>query len=84
VWNEIATQHKAIAGLPAAPRSIVHYAFTEMLNNAIEHSSSKDVEVRFDRIPGGLAFEVIDEGVGVFAHLRKSSVSHPTSRRLRS
>jgi DNA-binding transcriptional ArsR family regulator len=70
VWKELATEHEDIGSLPDAARSIFHYAFTEMLNNAIEHSSSKQVEVRFDQTQRGLAFEVIDEGVGVFAHLR--------------
>jgi anti-sigma regulatory factor (Ser/Thr protein kinase) len=71
VWNELAAEQKDIGRLSGPARSVFHYAFTEMLNNAIEHSSSKEVEVCFDAIPGGLAFEVIDEGVGVFAHLRK-------------
>src|SRR5438093_12575007 len=43
-----------------------------MLNNAIEHSGSKEVEVRFESIPRGLAFEIVDQGKGAFANLRKT------------
>src|SRR5262245_39363743 len=63
VWAELVGEHPALGTLPGVARSIVHYAFTEMLNNAIEHSSSKDVEVRLEPIKGGLAFEIVDEGV---------------------
>lgn len=46
--------------------SIVHYAFTEMLNNAIDHSMSDlcTIDVRLDATK--LAFTVRDKGVGVF------------------
>lgn len=46
--------------------SIVHYAFTEILNNAIDHSMSErcTVEVRLDATK--LAFTVRDTGIGVF------------------
>lgn len=45
---------------------IVHYAFTEMLNNAIEHSRSARGTVRLRIDPVAVAFEVRDRGVGVF------------------
>lgn len=46
--------------------AIVHYAFTEMLNNAIDHSMSDlcTIEVRLDATK--LAFTVRDKGIGVF------------------
>ena len=71
VWQELSSAHPAIGGLPPDARSIFNYAFTEMLNNAIEHSGSKDVDVRFEAIRGGLAFEIVDRGRGVFTNLRK-------------
>jgi biotin operon repressor len=45
---------------------IVHYAFTEMLNNAIEHSRAKRCAVKIRLETGKLAFEVQDSGIGVF------------------
>jgi anti-sigma regulatory factor (Ser/Thr protein kinase) len=46
--------------------AIAHYAFTEMLNNAIEHSRAPRCSVRFRLDPGLLSFEVRDPGIGVF------------------
>jgi anti-sigma regulatory factor (Ser/Thr protein kinase) len=71
VWSELSREIEPIPALSDSARSIFNYAFTEMLNNAIEHSGAKEVEVRFESIPAGLAFEIIDEGVGLFAHLRR-------------
>ena len=55
-----------LSQLPANVESIVHYAFTEMLNNAIDHSMSDKggVEVRLDAVKA--AFTVRDSGIGVF------------------
>jgi anti-sigma regulatory factor (Ser/Thr protein kinase) len=46
--------------------SIVHYAFTEILNNAIDHSTADrcNVEVRLDA--GKLSFTIGDRGIGAF------------------
>lgn len=71
VWAEVATACSAVGELPKAARSILQYAFTEMLNNAIEHSQGREVEVRIEAAARGLAFVIADDGVGVFANLRK-------------
>jgi anti-sigma regulatory factor (Ser/Thr protein kinase) len=63
-------EHIAIAltlsQLPDPVESIVHYAFTEVLNNAIDHSMSErcTVEVRLDAIR--ITFAIRDTGVGAF------------------
>lgn len=46
--------------------AIVHYAFTEMLNNAIEHSGAERCSIRCSLDAGTIAFEVRDSGIGVF------------------
>jgi len=53
-------------------RSILHYAVTEMVNNAIDHSAGTVVAVRVMDQQAGLAFEVEDDGVGIFAHIMKT------------
>ena len=50
-------------------RLIVAYAFTEMLNNAIDHSGGEGAVVRLWRRPARLDVEILDDGEGVFAHL---------------
>jgi len=55
--------------LPALPdniEAIVHYAFTEMLNNAIDHSGSPDCTVDIEIDTRRLKFEIRDRGMGVF------------------
>jgi len=72
VWTELAANTHAIRALGPDARSIFNYGFTKMLNNAIEHSGSRKVDVRFEHIPRGLAFEIVDHGRGVFANVRKT------------
>jgi anti-sigma regulatory factor (Ser/Thr protein kinase) len=48
---------------------IARFAFTEMLNNAIDHSGSKHVQVSVTGTPR-LVIVVSDEGVGAFEHVR--------------
>jgi anti-sigma regulatory factor (Ser/Thr protein kinase) len=55
-----------LSQLADSVESIVHYAFTEILNNAIDHSMSErcTVEVRLDATK--ISFTVRDSGIGVF------------------
>jgi len=50
-------------------RSILDYAFSEMLNNAIEHSKSKRIEVEIIKQNHFLYFAVRDFGIGVFRNV---------------
>ena len=71
VWSDVSGACRAADTLSKPARSILQYAFTEMLNNAIEHSGGSEIEVRFEGAADGLAFVITDDGVGVFANLRK-------------
>lgn len=55
---------------PAAHR-IAGYAFSEMLNNAIDHSRSARVSVAVECRRGDFRFEIRDWGVGVFESVRR-------------
>jgi len=48
---------------------IINYAFTEMLNNAIEHSRSKKIEITMEIDTGYICFNVTDRGVGIFNNI---------------
>ena len=52
-------------------KRIVEYAFLEMLNNAIEHSRSKNVEIIVKRDLDNIRFDIVDFGVGVFNNIMK-------------
>lgn len=57
--------------LPQNVVRIVEYAFLEMLNNAIEHSQSKRIEVWMKRYPESVDFIVDDHGIGIFNNIMK-------------
>lgn len=51
--------------------SIFAYAFSEMLNNAIEHSESKNIKIEVSVENNLLTFVVEDFGIGVFRNIMK-------------
>jgi len=50
---------------------ILDYAFSEMLNNAIEHSKSKKIEIQMRRNDKEVIFNVRDWGVGIFNNIMR-------------
>ncbi|MCX6763360.1 MAG: DUF4325 domain-containing protein [Candidatus Moranbacteria bacterium] len=51
-------------------RSIFNYAFSEMLNNAIEHSQSEKISVSVFKSKKELVFFIDDYGIGVFRNIK--------------
>jgi anti-sigma regulatory factor (Ser/Thr protein kinase) len=71
VWDEIRRSVPEVSEPRAAKaRAVLAYAFTEMLNNAIDHSGSREVEVSFDIREQTAKFTVADEGIGVYENVR--------------
>ncbi|MFC1787868.1 STAS-like domain-containing protein [Patescibacteria group bacterium] len=68
---------QAYENLPALQKineniqSIFNFSFSEILNNAIEHSKSKYVEARVTLTENDLEFEIRDFGIGVFRNVMK-------------
>ena len=50
---------------------IADYAFLEMLNNAIEHSRSRKIEVSLNRNSRLMKFEIFDAGIGIFRNVMR-------------
>ncbi len=71
VVDEIERQAPFLNRLKENVKSIFTYAFSEMLNNAIEHSRSEDIEVTLTRSNNYLIFKVRDFGIGVFRNVMK-------------
>jgi DNA-binding Lrp family transcriptional regulator len=69
-WEELRRTVPELAALPESATRIASYAFTEMLNNAIDHSGSKTVDVTIEPVPGGVSFEIVDRGLGAFETVR--------------
>ena len=70
VWREVEAALSASVSLSGEARSILAYSFTEMLNNAIEHSAGRSAVVLAWHAEGNVAFQVTDDGVGVFEKVR--------------
>ncbi|HEY5221671.1 MAG TPA: DUF4325 domain-containing protein [Microbacteriaceae bacterium] len=49
---------------------VAAYGFTEMLNNAIDHSGGTSANIQVWSSQHELAFRIADDGVGVFARIR--------------
>lgn len=71
VFMEIEDKLPWFKELPENIRSIFTFAFSEMLNNAIEHSTSKIISVEVILRDKLLSFVVNDAGVGVFRNIMK-------------
>jgi len=69
VFNNIRDKHNLIKSLQENVSSILFYGFTEMLNNAIEHSQSKYIEIEIRVDTRDLTFIINDFGVGVFRNV---------------
>ncbi|MDO8571799.1 MAG: DUF4325 domain-containing protein [bacterium] len=69
VFTALRDQAPFIRALKDNVHSILFYAFSEMLNNAIEHSKSKWVEVEINRDATNLRFIISDFGIGVFRNV---------------
>lgn len=69
VFFELESQYPPVRQLPENVKSILNYAFSEMLNNAIDHSKSKYIDVNLSVHENKLTFVVNDFGVGVFRNI---------------
>ena len=65
VWKEHVKELGLNLKEPCA--DIIPYAFTEMLNNSIDHSLGLEVETTFSESNENWTFEIQDDGVGIFA-----------------
>lgn len=51
---------------------IAQYAFSEMMNNAIDHSQAKTADVSVAVESGTFKFQIRDRGIGIFKKVRKT------------
>lgn len=71
VWEHLLRRVPWLRELAGEARTILAYAFTEMLNNAIEHSGSDRVRVELSHDARSIEFTIDDSGVGAFEHVRR-------------
>jgi len=71
VLSRIEQEYPPLKKLPENIRSIFTYAFSEMFNNAIEHSHSKKIRIEVAIQNRILSFIVEDYGIGVFRNVMR-------------
>ncbi len=69
VWR--AQVRPALDEVSANILTICQYGFTEMLNNAIDHSEGSKVTVHIERTVKTIRLEIADDGVGIFNKLQR-------------
>lgn len=84
--NQDLKEHEVLDSLKKEPpfalklreniKSIFDYAFSEMLNNAIEHSKSEWIEVQVQNNRKEMKFIVRDRGIGVFRNVMEERKLH--------
>jgi hypothetical protein len=62
----------AMGEMPGNVRSIWQYGFTEMLNNAIDHSGGTQITVRIRKSAVAAEMMILDNGVGIFRKIREA------------
>jgi anti-sigma regulatory factor (Ser/Thr protein kinase)/DNA-binding MarR family transcriptional regulator len=72
VFERIERETGIFLDIPENVHRIVRYAFTEMLNNAIDHSGSDEILVECRRTGSAITFTVRDFGIGVFNNVRQT------------
>jgi len=70
IFEEIEKSTKILSNLNKEIVNKFNYVFTEILNNAIEHSLSKEVEVKVLRNEKRITGQIIDKGIGIFNNIK--------------
>jgi anti-sigma regulatory factor (Ser/Thr protein kinase) len=71
ILDDIKKETGIFTGTPPNIANIISYSFSEMLNNAIEHSESKKIKIEMKKDETQINFNVIDQGIGIYNNLVK-------------
>jgi biotin operon repressor/anti-sigma regulatory factor (Ser/Thr protein kinase) len=69
VWSQHIKQ--AVGQLPDNVLNIWHHGFTEMFNNAIDHSSGSVIDVQVKKTAVSTEILIADDGVGIFRKIQR-------------
>ncbi len=70
VWRTFVEPN--LKGLPANVLKICQYGFTEIFNNAIEHSEGTEAQIEIERTARSVTIVVYDNGIGIFEKIKAS------------
>lgn len=69
VWHEFARPN--LGNLPENILEIWNYGFTEMLNNAVDHSGGAQAFVSIEKNPAYSEIRITDDGEGIFRRIQR-------------
>ncbi len=69
VWREDVAP--LLAGIRDNVYQICNYGFTEIFNNALEHSEGRSVHVSIELWPDQVVMHIMDDGVGIFNKIQR-------------
>ena len=70
VWRDLI--EPKLVGMPKNIIKICNYAFTEIYNNAVDHSSGNKVVVGLQISAKSIIMTVLDDGIGIFEKIRSA------------
>ncbi|MEO7095748.1 MAG: DUF4325 domain-containing protein, partial [Polyangiales bacterium] len=70
LFEEAEDELEELRAIPRRASRILHYVFTEVVNNAVDHSRGKWVDVSIELGRESVTVEVVDDGVGAFHNVR--------------
>lgn len=76
VFDRIVEESGVLTGLNKNVVGIFNYAFTEMLNNAIDHSNADEIVVVAERFGKQVSFDISDNGIGIFQNIKEKKGLH--------
>jgi anti-sigma regulatory factor (Ser/Thr protein kinase) len=69
VWRHLV--RPLLCEMPGNVLSICEYGINEMVNNVIDHSEGTKAEIHVEQSAAGVAFLVIDNGIGIFNKIQR-------------
>ena len=70
-WRDVVAELPRLQRVSQSLHNVVSYCFTEMLNNAIDHSGGTEAAVTIWHRDESLVVEIVDDGIGVFRRVRE-------------
>lgn len=71
-WKLLEADEPALRALPKRASETAYFAFTELLNNAIDHSESANARVAFGVREAGIIFTIEDDGIGALRRIQQA------------
>jgi len=71
--EDVVWRHDVIASLGQIPENVLdiwHYGFTEMFNNAIDHSGGSSITIQLKKTATNTELALYDDGIGIFKKIQ--------------